>query len=42
MIELILIKGCAGFENINGSFYDFRTEKYKDTQTEILVTPPDD
>ena len=35
-------KGGAAFKNINGSFYDFKAEKYKGTQTETLVEPPDD
>ena len=34
--------GGAAFKNINGSFYDFQAEKYNGTQTEILVSPPDD
>ncbi len=35
-------EGGAAFKNINGSFYDFEAEKYKGTQTETLVSPPDD
>lgn len=35
-------EGGAAFKNINGSFYDFQAEKYKGTQSEILVTPPDE
>lgn len=35
-------KGGAAFKNINGSFYDFTAEKYHGTQTETLVTPPDE
>ncbi|WP_037373367.1 Gfo/Idh/MocA family protein [Salinimicrobium xinjiangense] len=35
-------KGGASFRNINGSFYDFNAEKYQGTQTETLVTPPDE
>ena len=35
-------KGGASFKNINGSFYDFQAEKYHGTQTETLVTPPDE
>lgn len=35
-------KGGASFRNINGSFYDFQAEKYHGTQTETLVTPPDE
>lgn len=34
-------KGGAAFKNINGSFFDFIAEKYYGTQTETLVTPPD-
>ncbi|HEX8270574.1 MAG TPA: Gfo/Idh/MocA family oxidoreductase [Flavobacterium sp.] len=34
--------GGAAFKNTNGSFYDFVAEKYSGTQTEILVSPPDD
>ncbi len=34
-------KGGAAFKNVNGSFYDFTAEKYHGTQTETLVTPPD-
>ncbi|MGB7784927.1 MAG: Gfo/Idh/MocA family oxidoreductase [Salinimicrobium sp.] len=35
-------KGGAAFKNVNGSFYDFTAEKYHGTQTETLVTPPDE
>lgn len=35
-------KGGAAFKNINGSFYDFKAEKFSGTQTEELVNPPDD
>lgn len=35
-------KGGASFKNMNGSFYDFKAEKYHGTQTETLVTPPDE
>lgn len=35
-------KGGAAFKNINGSFFDFTSEKYNGTQTETLVNPPDD
>jgi predicted dehydrogenase len=35
-------KGGASFKSINGSFYDFKAEKYHGTQTETLVTPPDE
>lgn len=35
-------KGGAAFKNVNGSFYDFKAEKYNGTQTETLVNPPDE
>jgi predicted dehydrogenase len=35
-------KGAAAFENVNGSFYDFKTEKYNKTSTYLLSGPPDD
>ena len=35
-------KGGAAFKNVNGSFYDFKAEKYNGTQTTVLVSPPDD
>ncbi len=35
-------KGGASFKNVNGSFYDFKAEKYHGTQTETLVNPPDE
>lgn len=35
-------EGGAAFRNVNGSFYDFTAEKYTGTQTEVLVSPPDD
>ncbi len=34
--------GGVSFRNIDGSFYDFTTEKYSGTSTEIRVKPPDD
>lgn len=34
-------EGGAAFKNINGSFYDFKAEKYKGTYNETLVLPPD-
>ncbi|RDJ03830.1 Gfo/Idh/MocA family protein [Rhizobium grahamii] len=33
--------GCA-FKNVEGSFYDFTAERYRGTQRETLVEPPDD
>ena len=35
-------QGGAAFTNINGSFYDFKAEKFQGTKTKTLVTPPDD
>ena len=35
-------EGGAAFKNVNGSFYDFTAEKYNGTQTETVVTPPDE
>ncbi|WP_300438985.1 Gfo/Idh/MocA family oxidoreductase [Christiangramia sp.] len=35
-------EGGAAFKNVDGSFYDFVAEKYSGTQTEVLVSPPDD
>lgn len=35
-------QGGAAFKNVAGSFYDFTAEKYNGTQTETLVTPPDE
>lgn len=35
-------EGGAAFKNIDGSFYDFKAEKYDGTKSETLVTPPDD
>lgn len=35
-------EGGVAFKNCNGSFYDFKAEKYKGTYTETLVSPPDD
>lgn len=34
-------EGGAAFKNVDGSFYDFTAEKYLGTQTQILVTAPD-
>ncbi|MGV1872512.1 Gfo/Idh/MocA family protein [Agrobacterium rosae] len=34
--------GGAAMRNINGSFYDFTTEKFSGTSKETLVMPPDD
>jgi predicted dehydrogenase len=34
-------KGGATFRNVNGSFYDFKSEYYKGTKRQILSLPPD-
>lgn len=34
--------GGAAFFNVDGSFYDFQTEKYNGTAKTVLTTPPDD
>jgi hypothetical protein len=34
-------RGGAAIENVNGSFYDFRTERYRGTTREVLTLPPD-
>ncbi|MDO5575801.1 MAG: hypothetical protein Q4F84_01870, partial [Fibrobacter sp.] len=34
--------GGLSLYNINGSFYDFRAEKYRGTFREVLCSPPDD
>jgi predicted dehydrogenase len=34
-------RGGAAFHNVNGSFYDFRAERFCRTATETLVEPPD-
>jgi predicted dehydrogenase len=31
----------AAFENVDGSFYDFRCELYRGTERSVLVSPPD-
>ncbi len=35
-------EGGVSFKNVDGSFYDFKAEKYTGTHTEELVSPPDD
>lgn len=44
VIEMALYgeKGGARFHNLNGSFYDFVTDRYDGTSTERLCEPPDD
>lgn len=34
--------GGISLYNINGSFYDFRAEKFKNTSKQLLCSPPDD
>ena len=34
--------GGASVLNVDGSFYDFRSERYRGTQTEVVVEPPDE
>jgi len=35
-------KGGAAIYNVNGSFFDFRVERYQGTQRHVLAEPPDD
>jgi predicted dehydrogenase len=35
-------EGGASLRNVGGSFYDFTCERFQGTQTELLVSPPDD
>jgi predicted dehydrogenase len=43
-IEVLLhgTEGGLAFRNVNGSFYDFTTECYRGTETQVLAMPPDD
>ena len=34
--------GAASIRNVDGSFYDFRAERYRGTRAETLAEPPDD
>ena len=34
--------GGVALRNVDGSFYDFRAERYRGTTREVLATPPDD
>jgi predicted dehydrogenase len=34
-------KGGASFQNVNGSFYDFKAEHFRGTQREVLALPPE-
>ncbi len=44
VIELVLYgtDGAAAVRNVAGSFYDFRAEHWRGTQTEVIAEPPDD
>ena len=44
VIECVLYgtDGALAVRNVDGSFYDFRAERYDGTRTEVLVEPPDD
>jgi predicted dehydrogenase len=33
--------GGVAVRNVDGSFYDFRCERFRETETEVLVEPPD-
>jgi predicted dehydrogenase len=35
-------KGGATFRNVNGSYYDFKSEFYKGTRRQVLSLPPDE
>lgn len=35
-------EGGAALRNVNGSFYDFRAERFRGTTRELLSVPPDD
>ena len=35
-------EGGAALRNVDGSFYDFTSERYRGTSSEILTLPPDD
>jgi predicted dehydrogenase len=43
MLRVVLhgTHGGAALENVGGSFYDFRAERYHDNRTELLCAPPD-
>ncbi|HXT13594.1 MAG TPA: Gfo/Idh/MocA family oxidoreductase [Candidatus Angelobacter sp.] len=34
-------KGAASFQNVNGSFYDFKAEHFLGTKREVLALPPE-
>lgn len=44
VIELVLYgtDGAAVVRNVAGSFYDFRAEHWRGTETEVIAEPPDD
>lgn len=35
-------EGALSLQNVNGSFYDFEAHRYRGTNTETLVSPPDE
>jgi predicted dehydrogenase len=35
-------RGGAAMRNVNGSFFDFQTERFRGTAREVLSAPPDD
>lgn len=35
------VQGAVSFKNVNGSFFDFTAQKQEGTQTQTLVSPPD-
>jgi predicted dehydrogenase len=35
-------RGALSFRNVDGSFYDFRAERFEGTRRHTLVDPPDD
>ncbi|KMQ50198.1 putative oxidoreductase ydgJ [Chitinispirillum alkaliphilum] len=43
LIEITLYgtEGALSIKNVNGSFYDFRLERYSQTSTQVLCEPPD-
>ncbi len=44
VIEATFYGRCGGlsFHNVNGSFFDFRAERFEGTRRHVLVEPPDD
>jgi len=41
-VSLYGTRGGAAMRNVDGSFYDFRAERFDGTQVETLAEPPDD